>query len=168
MTEGPVVRGIPSDKANASRVSDEGVVPVGWAGAGHAFRVADPESNEVVPLCELGELQASGPAIAHYLGDAGQSGFYIDSKGRRWLKTGDQAKINKEGCIFITGRYKDMCVSRKALNIHGNDVEGLLTLNNPGSFVAARTFLQQLSRLLYAEIQSLHDLIPKLLECRIR
>lgn len=124
MTEGPVVRGIPSDKANASRLSDEGVVPVGWAGAGHAFRVADPESNEVVPLCELGELQASGPAIAHYLGDAGKSGFYIDSKGRRWLKTGDQAKINKEGCIFITGRYKDMCVSRKALNIHGMMLKG--------------------------------------------
>lgn len=110
MTEGPVIRGVPSDKTNASRVSDGGVVPVGWAGPGHAFRVADPETNETVPLGELGELQASGPAIAHYLGDAGRSSFYIDSKGRSWLKTGDQAKVNKQGCIFITGRYKDMLV----------------------------------------------------------
>lgn len=108
MTEGPVIRGVASEKINASRVSDGGVVPVGWAGPGHTFRVADPETNEVVPLRELGELQASGPAIAHYLGDGDESSFYVDSKGRRWLKTGDQAKINDEGCIFITGRYKDM------------------------------------------------------------
>lgn len=112
VTEGPVIRGVSSDRTNASRVSDGGVVPVGWAGPGHAFRVADPETNEAVPVDKLGELQASGPAIAQYLGDAGQSSFYIDSKGRRWLKTGDQAKVNEEGCIFITGRYKDMCAYR--------------------------------------------------------
>lgn len=124
MTEGPVIRGVPSDKINASRVSDGGVVPVGWAGPGHAFRVADPETNEVVPVRELGELQASGPAIAHYVGGAGQSSFHIDSKGRRWLKTGDQAKVNEAGCIFITGRYKDMCVYRVMLKAHFNDIEG--------------------------------------------
>lgn len=108
MTEGPVIRGVPSDNSNASRLSDAGVVPVGWAGPGHAFQVADPETNKPVCVGEFGELQASGPAIAHYLGGAGQSSFYTDSKGRRWLKTGDQAKINNKGCIFITGRYKDM------------------------------------------------------------
>ncbi|KAI3394047.1 hypothetical protein diail_3266 [Diaporthe ilicicola] len=128
MTEGPVIRGIASDKSRASRVSDAGVVPVGWAGPGHTFRVADPETNEIVPVGELGELQASGPAIAHYLGDAGQSSFYTDSKGRRWLKTGDQAKMNKKGCIFITGRYKDMII-RGGENISPTAIETAIRRN---------------------------------------
>jgi acyl-CoA synthetase (AMP-forming)/AMP-acid ligase II len=42
-----------------------------------------------------------------------------------WLHTGDQARIDEEGHIFIVGRNKDMMIFR-GMNIYPREIEGVL------------------------------------------
>lgn len=106
MTEGLIVRSY--SHRDPADIIDGEEVSVGWAMPGISIRVVDPDTNEVVPRNTLGELQGSAPSIKPYIGNIGKDSFYHDPDGRMWFKTGDQARIDDQGRLFITGRYKDM------------------------------------------------------------
>lgn len=36
--------------------------------------------------------------------------FYQDEEGNRWMMTGDQAKMDDSGAVYILGRYKDLII----------------------------------------------------------
>ena len=84
-------------------------------------RIIDPETNEELPVGEIGEFVARGYNI--------MKGYYkmpeatraaIDADG--WLHTGDLACKTPEGNYRITGRLKDMII-RGGENIYPKEIE---------------------------------------------
>lgn len=90
--------------------------------------------GKVVPSCEakivnadneqIGELVVKGPNIA--------LGYYNDKKATKesfkndWFYTGDLAKIDEEGYIFICGRKKSVIVLKNGKNIFPEEMENLI------------------------------------------
>ena len=87
------------------------------------LKVVDPDGN-VVPPGTDGELMARGAMVTRgYYGrpDLTQDSFQDDG----WFKTGDQAWMDEDGYIKITGRIKDLII-RGGVNISPADVESVL------------------------------------------
>lgn len=108
--------------------SDRGLRSVGWALAGTAVRIVDPEKQCVLPRGQRGALHVSSPQalIHHYMDNANSEDFYDDEKsGRRWFVTGDTAYMDDSGAIFIAGRTKDI-IKCKAFGIVPSIVEDYL------------------------------------------
>ncbi|MBA2624348.1 MAG: long-chain fatty acid--CoA ligase [Acidimicrobiia bacterium] len=84
---------------------------VGYVVPGVDFRVVDPSSLEAVPWdgSASGELQVQGPWIAasYYNDDRSAESFTPDG----WLRTGDVARVDPEGYIFLVDRTKDLIKS---------------------------------------------------------
>jgi acyl-CoA synthetase (AMP-forming)/AMP-acid ligase II len=101
---------------------------VGKVLSGAAVRVCRQGSREVLSRMEVGELHISGPSVIHnYFGDVedGEEKFYNDNSGR-WLRTGDQAMIDKKGVVYILGRYNDLII-RGGENINPWKIESALS-----------------------------------------
>ncbi len=74
---------------------------------------------------ETGELMVKGPAVMKgYHNQPELTASVIDSDG--WLHTGDIAKIDKDGHIFITGRIKNMIVLSGGKKVFPEEVEAVL------------------------------------------
>ncbi|KAL5388039.1 hypothetical protein PMIN06_010301 [Paraphaeosphaeria minitans] len=90
------------------------------------------DRKRVLPLNERGELVVSGYLTMHgYWGDAGKTAEVLvpDDEGRMWMHTGDEASMDDEGYIKITGRIKDLII-RGGENIHPLEVENCLFSND--------------------------------------
>jgi acyl-CoA synthetase (AMP-forming)/AMP-acid ligase II len=106
MTEGLIIR--PGNQRDVSRLLDGQEVTVGTVFAGCGIKIIDPDTNQVVPVNMLGELQGTAPSIGPYIGGISADSFSTDAEGRLWFKSGDQARMDERGRVFIMGRYKDM------------------------------------------------------------
>jgi len=88
------------------------------------IRIVNPASGEDVPVGEDGELWARGYAVMkgyYNMPDATAAAITADG----WLKSGDQASIDIEGRVRITGRIKDIII-RGGENIAPKEVEDVL------------------------------------------
>ncbi|KUI64337.1 Acyl-CoA synthetase family member 2, mitochondrial [Cytospora mali] len=111
-----------------SKIVDGLDVSVGWPLAGYGMRIIDPETGEMVPRGGLGEIHGCGPSVdGPYIGGVGADNWY-ESDGRLWYKTGDAGRIDDRGCVFVTGRYKDMII-RGGENISPSAMEAILSKN---------------------------------------
>ncbi len=84
-------------------------------------RIINPETNEELPIGEIGEFVARGYNIMkgyYKMPDATRCA--IDADG--WLHTGDLACKNEDGTYRITGRLKDMII-RGGENIYPKELE---------------------------------------------
>jgi len=87
-------------------------------------KIVDPATGETLEAGQHGELCVRGYNVMH--------GYYKNPKATRaaidedyWLHTGDQATMDDEGYVRITGRIKDIII-RGGENISPKEIEDLL------------------------------------------
>lgn len=87
-------------------------------------RIVDPVTRAAVGVSEPGELCVRGYNVMKgYFNNPEATRAAIDEAG--WLRTGDQATMDKDGYVRITGRIKDIII-RGGENISPKEVEDLL------------------------------------------
>jgi fatty-acyl-CoA synthase len=92
-------------------------------------RIVEPATGTDVPCGENGELWARGYMVMKgYYNMPEQTAAAITAGG--WLRTGDQASLDADGCVRITGRIKDIII-RGGENVSPKEVEDVLRLH-PG------------------------------------
>lgn len=95
---------------------------IGTVIPGVSVKIAD-ENGADLPIGEVGELLVQGPNV--------MSGYYNlpeeSAKALRngWLHTGDLARLDEEGYIYIVDRLKDMIITGGE-NIYPREIEELL------------------------------------------
>ncbi|KAH8170128.1 AMP-binding enzyme domain-containing protein [Sarocladium implicatum] len=90
--------------------------------------VSPSNPEEIVPLNTRGELAASGYlTMAGYFNDPEKTAEVrrVDSDGRVWVYSGDEAEMDEDGFVQITGRIKDLII-RGGENIHPLEIENCL------------------------------------------
>jgi len=99
---------------------DESVGPL-LPGIEH--RIVDRDGNRVADGA-VGELHVRGlNVMLGYYRAPDQTGAAIDRDG--WFNTGDLARTNKEGDLYIEGRTKELII-RSGFNVRPAEVEGVL------------------------------------------
>ena len=96
--------------------------------AGPPVAVADLEiraddGTTVLPTGEVGELWARGPMIVRGYWNKPDAtvATFIDG----WVRTGDLARLDEEGFLYVVDRAKDMVI-RGGENIYSSEVENVL------------------------------------------
>ena len=140
MTElSPVSHCTPFDGGKQLTGSVAPIGAAGWTAANSESRLVDPDTgNEIdVPakgLSETGELWFKGPNVmAGYLGNEAATRETIDDDG--WLRTGDLAKVDSTGCVYIVDRLKEL-IKYKGYQVPPAELEAVL-LTHPAIADAA-------------------------------
>lgn len=90
--------------------------------------VAADDRSKILGIGERGELVVSGYLLMKgYWGDKEKTDAVLvaDENGTMWMHTGDEAEMDAEGYVKITGRLKDIII-RGGENIHPLDIENCL------------------------------------------
>ena len=88
------------------------------------IKVIDPESGEIVPRGQGGELCTRGYSVMlGYWDEPEKTAEAIDAEG--WMHTGDLATMNEQGYVNIVGRIKDMVI-RGGENLYPREIEEFL------------------------------------------
>jgi len=85
------------------------------------------ENLNFLPIGDGGELVISGPQVMvgyHNRPDENKKVFF-EAGGYRWLRTGDYAKMDEEGYIFLIDRVKDM-IKYKGHSVYPREIEEAL------------------------------------------
>ncbi|KAF6826386.1 AMP-binding enzyme [Colletotrichum plurivorum] len=103
---------------------------VGTAMPHTAVKIVDPmDRNRTVERGERGELAAAGYLVMKgYWGDEAKTKevrVKDEKDGRVWMFSGDEAVMDADGYVEITGRIKDLII-RAGENIHPLEVENCL------------------------------------------
>jgi acyl-CoA synthetase (AMP-forming)/AMP-acid ligase II len=84
--------------------------------------------STILPIGERGELAVSGYNVMKgYWNDRARTEQVrvLEEDGRVWMYTGDEAKMDQDGYVKITGRIKDLII-RGGENIHPLEIENVL------------------------------------------
>ena len=84
----------------------------------------NPETGEILPRGEIGEICARGYGIMKdYFDNPAGTTAAIDLEG--WLHTGDLGSLDERGCCRVQGRAKDLII-RGGENIYPREIEDVL------------------------------------------
>ena len=125
------------------------------AGLGATFPLFGPNKHGsigcAIPYCELkivdvddcskqmntgevGELMVKGPiTMMGYFGDEQKTRETLEPDG--WLHSGDLAKIDQDGCVYIVDRKKDMIITG-GYNVYPAEIERVLAANQKVALAA--------------------------------
>jgi long-chain acyl-CoA synthetase len=87
------------------------------------LKIMTIEGDRELPIGEVGELWCKGPQVVkeYWNKPEATAQTFVDG----WVKTGDLARLNEEGFLFIIDRAKDMLI-RGGENIYCIEVENVL------------------------------------------
>ena len=111
----------------------------GWTVANSSSKLIDPDTGDEIDipakgLSETGELWFKGPNVmAGYLGNEEATRETIDDDG--WLHTGDLARVDSSGCVYIVDRLKEL-IKYKGYQVPPAELEAVL-LTHPAIADAA-------------------------------
>jgi len=94
----------------------------GYPAASGEAKIVNPEGQEL-PRGEVGELWYKGPIVVRGYWNKPEASAQTFVDG--WVKTGDLAKMDEEGFLYIVDRAKDMLI-RGGENIYCVEVENAL------------------------------------------
>ena len=93
------------------------------------------EDGETVPIGDSGELFVRGPQVmTGYWRRPEETKNSIDKDG--WIATGDIAKFDNDGFLYLVDRKKDMILV-SGFNVYPNEVESVISLHGKVLEVAA-------------------------------
>src|SRR5215475_10849101 len=132
---------------------DSALSKVGSAGTPPLFvdtRIAGPAGADVGPR-QAGQLLVRGPNVmAGYWNQPEETAAALTPDG--WLRTGDAARADEDGYIWIVGRVADSFISHGQV-VHPGDVErillshgavadaGVAAISEPGNGLVAKAFV---------------------------
>lgn len=83
------------------------------------------DAGQPVPIGEAGELCVRGPQVMRgYWQRPIETANVLDEDG--WLKTGDVAKLDDKGFVYIVDRKKDMIIV-SGFNVYPNEIEAVIS-----------------------------------------
>lgn len=87
------------------------------------LKIMTVEGDRELPVGEVGELWARGPMIVkgYWNKPEATAETFVDG----WVRTGDLAKLDEEGFLYIVDRAKDIII-RGGENIYSSEVEDVL------------------------------------------
>ncbi|MEO9132363.1 MAG: class I adenylate-forming enzyme family protein [Sphingomonas sp.] len=87
------------------------------------LKIMDEAGEAELPTGEVGELWARGPMIVkgYWNKPVATAETFIDG----WVRTGDLARLDEEGFLYVVDRAKDMII-RGGENIYSSEVENVL------------------------------------------
>lgn len=100
----------------------------GVAVASMLYKIVDPESGELLPRGEEGEVVCTGPNVmAGYLNNPEANAHAFDADG--WFRTGDIGYADEDGYLYFTDRLKEL-IKYKGFQVPPAELEALL-LSHP-------------------------------------
>lgn len=97
---------------------------VGLLLPGVEARIVDPGSGSELGPDAVGEIWIRGPNVMRgYYRDPEQTAAVLTPEG--WLKTGDLARLDAGGNLYIVGRLKELII-RSGFNVYPAEVEAVL------------------------------------------
>ena len=103
---------------------------VGKPGPGHDVRLIDDEGREVAAGA-AGEVVGHSSAMMtgyHNQPAMTKAAEWFDPAGKRFIRTGDLGRFDKDGFLVLVDRKKDMIISG-GFNIYPSDLEAVLEQN---------------------------------------
>ena len=85
------------------------------------------DCSKQMNIGEVGELMVKGPiTMMGYFGDDKKTKETLEPDG--WLHSGDLAKMDQDGCVYIVDRKKDMIITG-GYNVYPAEIERVLAAN---------------------------------------
>jgi fatty-acyl-CoA synthase len=90
-------------------------------------RIVDPITLKELPDGEIGEIVTHGPQVmlGYWNKPEGSSKAFIELDGKRFLRTGDLARVDEEGYFFMIDRLKRM-INASGFKVWPAEVETLM------------------------------------------
>ena len=90
-------------------------------------RIIDPATLQELPQGETGEIVVHAPQVmrGYWRNEAASAEAFIDIGGRRFLRTGDLARIDEDGYFFMMDRLKRM-INASGYKVWPAEVEALM------------------------------------------
>ncbi|MDP2718846.1 MAG: AMP-binding protein [Dehalococcoidia bacterium] len=101
---------------------DKKINSSGKALSGFEIRAVDNNGEELLPD-EDGEIIVRGPILTCYYNNAQAT---AEAKQDGWLHTGDMGRIDNDGYLFLSGRKKEIIIT-KGQNVYPSDIEEVLS-----------------------------------------
>ena len=108
-----------SPAVSVNLLEKQKMLSVGPAMPGYEVKIVDEEMVELPPG-EIGELIVKGDCVMQ--GYLNRPEATADTIVNGWLRTGDMAKMDEEGYVYIVDRIKDLIIS-KGINIYPRQIE---------------------------------------------
>jgi long-chain acyl-CoA synthetase len=91
------------------------------------FRIEDPETGREVGPNEKGELLWHGDTVTpgYYRMPETNEAAFVEREGKRWLRSGDIARVDEDGHLFIEDRADDMILTGGE-NVYPREIEEVL------------------------------------------
>ncbi|MEG1536412.1 MAG: AMP-binding protein, partial [Clostridia bacterium] len=95
---------------------------------GNEFAIIDEQGNFVAPPKVGMIVIASDQLMTCYFDDekSTKEAFFLDEKGKKWLKTGDIGYMDKDGYVFFVDRAKRL-IKISGMNVFPQEIENLVS-----------------------------------------